>query len=128
MGIFDDGGHRMSTGPTKAERDAIVERDQYTCQRCYRSLPGEVYSIHHRVPRGRGGDNRMSNMVSLCGSGTTGCHGWIESNRIAATDLGWLISTSAAGIPGVLAAESIGLIRCDGTVFQLTDSGERVEL
>lgn len=120
----------MGTGPSKAERDAIVERDQYTCQRCGMSLFGQYYSIHHRLPRGRGGDNRMSNLVSLCGTSNSpdGCHGWVESNRKAATGTGWLVPTSVAGIPGLLATESIGLIRPDGTVFQLTDSGLRVNL
>lgn len=32
-------------------------------------------SIHHRMDRSIGGTNAMSNLITLCGSGTTGCHG-----------------------------------------------------
>jgi hypothetical protein len=31
-------------------------------------------------------------LVAICGSGTTGCHGGIESNRSIAEDEGWLVS------------------------------------
>ncbi len=39
-------------------------------------------SQHHVLPRGQGGDDDPANLVSLCGSGTTGCHGLIEANDI----------------------------------------------
>lgn len=32
-----------------------------------------------------------ANLLLLCGSGTTGCHGWVESNRAEARDLGLLL-------------------------------------
>jgi len=32
-----------------------------------------------------------SNIGLLCGSGTTGCHGWVERNRTAAEAEGWLV-------------------------------------
>jgi hypothetical protein len=32
-----------------------------------------------------------SNIVLLCGSGTTGCHGWIEDHREDALETGWLL-------------------------------------
>ena len=32
-----------------------------------------------------------ANLVVLCGSGTSGCHGWVESHRTEALGLGWLI-------------------------------------
>lgn len=38
--------------------------------------------------------NRPSNLMALCGSGTTGCHGWIEHNREEARENGWLVSRS----------------------------------
>ena len=37
-------------------------------------------------------------LVLLCGDGTSGCHGWIESNRSAALRLGWLLSRHLFGI------------------------------
>ena len=56
-----------------------------------------LYSIHHRCPRRMGGSsdveiNVPSNLVTLCGTGTTGCHGWIESHREQATEQGWLLA------------------------------------
>lgn len=36
-------------------------------------------SLHHVYPRGQGGDDVIVNLVPLCGSGTTGCHGLIEA-------------------------------------------------
>lgn len=35
-------------------------------------------SLHHLVPRSLGGDDVEANLVPLCGSGTTGCHGYVE--------------------------------------------------
>jgi hypothetical protein len=32
-----------------------------------------------------------ANLVLLCGTGTTGCHGWIERYRRSAYALGWLL-------------------------------------
>lgn len=37
--------------------------------------------------------NDPRNLVTLCGSGTTGCHGWVESQRDRARQLGWLIDS-----------------------------------
>ncbi|WGL50661.1 hypothetical protein P5P86_11870 [Nocardioides sp. BP30] len=36
--------------------------------------------------------NGAANLLLLCGSGTSGCHGRIESNRAEAYDQGWLVS------------------------------------
>lgn len=35
--------------------------------------------------------NDPRNLVLLCGSGVTGCHGEVESNRTRARDEGWLV-------------------------------------
>lgn len=53
-------------------------------------------STQHRVPRGLGGSstswiNDPANLVTVCGDGTTGHHGWLESNRAAAYALGVLV-------------------------------------
>jgi hypothetical protein len=42
---------------------------------------GAGLSAHHVLPRGRGGDDVTANLVALCGSGTTGCHGDVEHYR-----------------------------------------------
>lgn len=36
-------------------------------------------SLHHLYPRSQGGDDVAVNLVPLCGSGTTGCHGRVEA-------------------------------------------------
>ena len=50
-------------------------------------------SRHHRLLRSRGGGDEISNRVLLCGSGTTGCHGWVHANPAEATDLGFMVPT-----------------------------------
>lgn len=35
--------------------------------------------------------NTAANLVCLCGSGTTGCHGWVEHNKAEARELGLLV-------------------------------------
>lgn len=80
---------------TTAQRVAIIERDR-GCARC--GLELGPMSLHHRLPRRMGGtrDVRSSdprNLVVVCGSGTTGCHGAIESNRTKAYAGGWLLQS-----------------------------------
>lgn len=63
-------------------------------------LFGRHYSVHHRRPRQMGGTRRPetdspANLLAVCGSGTTGCHGWIESNRTSAYDAGLLLHQAA---------------------------------
>lgn len=79
-------------------RIAVVAREQERCARCDGTLYGVYgYSLHHRQPRGMGGSKRNphinlpSNFLAVCGSGTTGCHGYIEQNRRWAYDAGFLV-------------------------------------
>ena len=87
---------KRSTGPTKDVREIVLDRARHSCERCGNLLGMNMfYSIHHRIPRGMGGSDRAelnlpSNLMALCGSGTTGCHGWIESNRSSSYEDGWL--------------------------------------
>lgn len=67
------------------------------CRARGRSLTSVVgASQHHRLPGRMGGSKRASvhqatNLLQVCGSGTTGCHGWIESNRTVSLCNGWLL-------------------------------------
>lgn len=83
-----------ATRRTQAEVHALVdERDAGRCRRCGRSWAW-IYSRHHRIPRGAGGSalvDRASNIITLCGSGTTGCHGHLEGNREESEILGYLL-------------------------------------
>lgn len=75
------------TGPTPQTRLLVLTRAAYACERCWRPITSNM-SLHHRRPRRMGGTKRLDanqpqNLLVLCGSGTTGCHGWIESHRKA---------------------------------------------
>ena len=92
----------MSTGPTARTVTVVKHRAERMgwplCERCGRA-PGT--NAHHRRPRGAGGTKRPdtnlpSNLLWLCGSGTTGCHGWVESHREEAYEHGWLVRQSAS--------------------------------
>jgi hypothetical protein len=37
-------------------------------------------SLHHIVPKSQRGDDLITNLVPLCGNGTTGCHGRLEAH------------------------------------------------
>jgi hypothetical protein len=85
--------------PTQARYDVYV-RDGSRCARCDASVVNIPSSLHHRLPRRMGGtsdprsyDSR--NLVLVCGTGTTGCHGEIESYRALSYDTGWLIRSYA---------------------------------
>jgi 5-methylcytosine-specific restriction protein A len=80
------------TGPDFWTRRAVQGRFGGRCARC----GGPGVTVHHRKPRGMGGTrdpaiNYPSNLLWLCGNGTTGCHGWIEHNRASARRSGWLV-------------------------------------
>lgn len=83
-----------STAIPAALRAVIYERDQNLCQRCGRFCVLGPHSLHHRRPRQMGGDSAAhtaANLVLLCGTGTTGCHGEVESFRTQAYAQGWLV-------------------------------------
>lgn len=55
-------------------------------------------NLHHLVPRGLGGDDTADNLVPLCGSGTTGCHGLVEiHDDTACLRLGASLTTNERG-------------------------------
>jgi hypothetical protein len=90
----------MSIRPTKRAFETVVERDQGRCAKCGEEIwgvRGEDFSLHHRRPAGSGGDARPeshgpSNLLLLHGSGTTGCHGEVETDREKAREVGLLVS------------------------------------
>lgn len=85
------------TGPSKLVVALVLDRDGGCCIRC--NTAQGLRSTHHRRPRRAGGDRRPdanspANLVTLCGSGTTGCHGWVEQNRAEARRWGWLLAAN----------------------------------
>lgn len=107
------------TGPKKKMRDAVLLRDDYTCQRCGRDIRDQPYSLQHLLPRGRGGKNTMRNLVTVCGSATTPgmCHDFIENQerRRATWEEGWLV-------PNGIAAETWPVLRFGTTWSRPADS------
>lgn len=87
-------------------RFTVLARGFYKCERCYGDFYENGVSVHHRRPRMMGGSKKPelhqpANLIALCGSGVTGCHGWVESNRDKAREQGFLITNveSASDIP-----------------------------
>lgn len=83
------------TGPTEQTREAVITRAAYHCELCNRPISGPA-SVHHRRPRRMGGTRRAdtnspANLLLLCGSGTTGCHGWVELHRREGLDAGVIL-------------------------------------
>jgi hypothetical protein len=74
-------------------RKRILDRDDHSCVRCGNRIRDHDYSLHHRLPRSRGGRHAPENLVTLCGSATSGCHAHVESFRATATIQGWLVPT-----------------------------------
>lgn len=77
-------------------RAAIYECGGQRCLGCGRT----DLTAQHRDARGMGGTSRgqigsPANGIPACGSGTTGCHGWIESNPEWAELLGWRITSGS---------------------------------
>jgi hypothetical protein len=81
-------------------RDRIIVRDLGMCQRCGRTITTGG-NLQHRRARGAGGRaktasvNFPENLLLLCGSGTTGCHGQVTHNPLEARANGWEVSVNA---------------------------------
>lgn len=59
----------------------VYHRDEFRCFRCGANVIAAPRSIHHRMLKSGGGKDDMVNLITLCGSGTTGCHGAVHGSR-----------------------------------------------
>lgn len=73
-------------------RGAVLERDGYACVRCGKHVGYQPHSIHHRI-LGNRKDVRASNLITLCGSGVTDCHGWVHAHPKEAMEHGYIVSS-----------------------------------
>ncbi len=117
--------HRSNTGPSTAVRAVVMARAGNCCERCGISIADQPASIHHRQARGMGGTkdpaaNDVPNLALLCGTGTTGCHGHIESHRTQAIADGWIVPKWGDPQP-------IRMVDVFGNRFRFDDD-ERVDL
>lgn len=84
-------------GPNTEIRRTVLRRDGWKCAICNREIDSHWsgYSIHHRRLRSQGSDysglHQPENLLPLCGSGTTGCHGWVHAHPSRAYQLGYLV-------------------------------------
>lgn len=112
------------TGPDQATVDACLERDSHSCVVCGGALHGRRgvdWSIHHRKLRSQGGDNRLSNLISVCGHGTAGCHGDIHAAPAKAREAGWMLRRDDDPAEMVMAHSQRGFGRLtDGGGFNQT--------
>jgi hypothetical protein len=113
------------TGPPAATRLTVLERDEYRCAVCGIGVLDIPFSIHHRRNRGSGGSsdpliNAPSNLLTVCGTGTTGCHGWIGDSPAEAIEHGYAVSLNSqqatAEVPILHAALGGVFLLDDGTV------------
>lgn len=103
------------TGFSKKTRSMILARCEGFCEGC--GLVTHRLELHHRQYRSRGGSDKPSNGIALCGWGNhTGCHG--RAHTKAGEDLGW--SVRSGFDPRM---EPVKLF--DGREWWLTDWGTR---
>lgn len=89
------------TGPDAGTVATVAARDFGRCARCGEPIWGERgrdWSVQHRRARQdkdrRPDTNEPQNLLLLHGSGTTRCHGHVESYREEARANGWAIRQS----------------------------------
>jgi hypothetical protein len=120
----------VASGVSTPVRNLMLARSQGQCEVRAVCQGAVIGSIHHRQPRGMGGSkasgvHRPTNLLAVCGSGITGCHGHIEANREKSYDLGWLVRrgiTPPADEPALLWIPFPGGHRRQRSIY-LTDAG-----
>jgi hypothetical protein len=65
----------------------------------------------------RADTNSPANLLMLCGSGTTGCHGWVEGHRAEARTAGLIVSQwdDPEAVPYRDGGGRIWILHADGT-------------
>lgn len=57
-------------------RREALRRDRYTCQGCAQKKP---LSVHHILPVAKGGNNHLSNLISICSDCHARIHDWLRN-------------------------------------------------
>lgn len=80
-------------GKALLHRNALIDqREKQRCARCGVIIWSGA-SRHHRKYKSRRGGDEVSNGILLCGSGTTGCHGWAHANPRSARMAGFAVES-----------------------------------
>jgi hypothetical protein len=89
---------RRDTGPDRATAERVAERESQGCAVCGKFLDGprgSAWSVHHRVRRGQGVDNALSNLLAVCGGrDVQGCHQQLHDSPAKARKGGWILRGS----------------------------------
>lgn len=82
------------TDPDIETRMKVFHRDHGRCFICGRPLSTSAFNLHHRRMRSHAweGLNLPGNLITVCGSGTTGCHARIHAHPKESYAKGWLVS------------------------------------
>jgi hypothetical protein len=70
----------------------VLVRDDGRCFKCGRIVMNGPHSCHHRKLRSALGSDTPENRITLCGSGTTGCHGEVHNSPRASRADGYIVS------------------------------------
>lgn len=82
-----------------------------------------AYSFHHRKGRGGKSPHTPQNLVTLCGSGTTGCHGFVHAHPSYSYDHGFMVRRL-----GLKGPEDVAIIDLVGRRFFLTEDYRRLNV
>lgn len=109
-----------ATEPSKKVKRTCYTRDEECCVRCGASLWTVPGSLHHRKPRsvcGRVEKHTVPNLILLCGSGTTGCHGWVHAHPAEANTHGWCLHEwqDPSTVPVQTVQHGLVILNPDGT-------------
>jgi hypothetical protein len=92
-------GQKVAPPTRREEREAyelVQLRDRGTCVRCGgHGIDGFGTNFDHRKNRSQGGLTTAANGQTLCGSGTTGCHGHMTTHPADATANGYAVPSWA---------------------------------
>lgn len=96
-------------------RAILYERSGHVCEMCGRA---RATNAHHRRNRSQGGRWSPENLLHVCGTGATKCHGLITCNPAIAKERGWSVSAYAdpAETPVWLANRGWHLLKADGSI------------
>lgn len=85
--------HKATTEEWAEITITAAERDGFGCLLCGQT----PVTRHHVVSRSLGGSDVPANIVMLCGTGTTGCHGLVEArDEDACQQLGLFLHENVA--------------------------------
>lgn len=116
---------RKDTGPDQKTRGLVLARDNFQCVACGKPVGGACtwWSLQHRLARGQGGGNEAWNLIAMCGSAVTGCHGLCEARDREMQARGyWLESWQYPRAEPVMICGEDG-----GVTVWLDDSGHYID-